>query len=433
MSTADEVDLSTQAGSSSSVIKTGKRHKKERTEQAQQLDDEIPKKKRQTEIPDLLEVDLTAPEPKSKAELRAARKKAKHHANGSNDEEGAGAANDGSKKKRSKIVGEGKDEKHTDKEGGKLKKQNSVWIGNLSFRTTLERLKEFFNKGVKELGGSEESVTRVNMPTKPGHGAFAQNKGFAYVDFVSPESQALAVSLTERLVEGRKVLIKLGDDFKADPNARTPKPLVIPGLGKQTNPESATLFVGNLPFDATEEGLRDMIEGNALIPDPATTDNQEDEDEDIGEKQGRGGKNSGLRKVRLGAFEDTGRCKGFAFLDFNTAAFATKALLNKKNRFMAGRKLQLEYASEEASKRSGTGRVNPSEGKARGGAVKRKVVSREAGHEKSEDEVETKIDKRGKKWEAAGRPRPGAALAMAKRENVSIVVGAPQNEKITFE
>lgn len=25
----------------------------------------------------------------------------------------------------------------------------------------------------------------------------------------------------------------------------------------------------------------------------------------------RGGKNSGLRKVRLGAFEDTGRCKGY--------------------------------------------------------------------------------------------------------------------------
>jgi hypothetical protein len=36
----------------------------------------------------------------------------------------------------------------------------------------------------------------------------------------------------------------------------------------------------------------------------------------------------------------------------------------------------------------------------------------------------------GKKWEVAGRPRPGAALAMAKRENVSIVVS--QGKKITF-
>jgi len=40
-------------------------------------------------------------------------------------------------------------------------------------------------------------------------------------------------------------------------------------------------------------------------------------------------------------------------------------------------------------------------------------------------------DKRGKKWEAAGRPRPGAALAMAKREKVAIVEGT--GEKIVFD
>ena len=40
-------------------------------------------------------------------------------------------------------------------------------------------------------------------------------------------------------------------------------------------------------------------------------------------------------------------------------------------------------------------------------------------------------DKRGKKWETSGRPRPGAALAMAKRENVAIV--APQGQKISFD
>lgn len=40
-------------------------------------------------------------------------------------------------------------------------------------------------------------------------------------------------------------------------------------------------------------------------------------------------------------------------------------------------------------------------------------------------------DVRGKKWEAAGRPRPGAALAMAKREKVAIVEG--QGNKIVFD
>lgn len=33
---------------------------------------------------------------------------------------------------------------------------------------------------------------------------------FAYADFVSPEAQALAIGLSERVLEGRKVLIKLG-------------------------------------------------------------------------------------------------------------------------------------------------------------------------------------------------------------------------------
>jgi NAD/NADP transhydrogenase beta subunit len=40
-------------------------------------------------------------------------------------------------------------------------------------------------------------------------------------------------------------------------------------------------------------------------------------------------------------------------------------------------------------------------------------------------------DQRGKKWEAAGRARPGAALAMAKREKVGIVPG--QGTKISFD
>lgn len=42
-----------------------------------------------------------------------------------------------------------------------------------------------------------------------------------------------------------------------------------------------------------------------------------------------------------------------------------------------------------------------------------------------------KTDTRGKKWEATGRPRPGAALAMAKREKVGIVEG--EGQKIVFD
>lgn len=88
--------------------------------------------------------------------------------------------------------------------------------------------------------------------------------------------------------------------------------------------------MGNLPFDATEDGLRDMIEASASVGVGAggkgkskaeSESDEEEEEEEVKEEEttekekelkgaNRGGKLSGLRKVRLGAFEDTGRCKG---------------------------------------------------------------------------------------------------------------------------
>lgn len=43
------------------------------------------------------------------------------------------------------------------------KRQNSVWVGNLAFKTTEQSLREFFKRGVP---GCE--MTRVHLPTKTG-------------------------------------------------------------------------------------------------------------------------------------------------------------------------------------------------------------------------------------------------------------------------
>lgn len=61
------------------------------------------------------------------------------------------------------------------------------------------------------------------------------------------------------------------------------------GLGPKVKPEATVAGV-------TSEGT--------------TTGGDGGEDEAPAAGPSRGGKNSGLRKVRLGAFEDTGRCKG---------------------------------------------------------------------------------------------------------------------------
>lgn len=57
--------------------------------------------------------------------------------------------------------------------GKSAKRQNSIWVGNMSFKTTEENLRTFFkDRGV---GG----ITRVNMPTKAakGPGLKAENRG----------------------------------------------------------------------------------------------------------------------------------------------------------------------------------------------------------------------------------------------------------------
>ena len=97
-----------------------------------------------------------------KKEARLAKKKAKKGgAEGEDGAEGDGAA--GGEEKKSKPV--------------PVEKRNSIWIGNLSFRTTAERIKEFLEKGVEELGGDEGSVTRVNLPKEKNKGEFGPSKG----------------------------------------------------------------------------------------------------------------------------------------------------------------------------------------------------------------------------------------------------------------
>ena len=116
------------------------------------------------------------------------------------------------------------------------KRQNSVWVGNLSFKTTPAALRQFFD------GAGE--ITRIHMPMKlassgpGGKGTIKENRGsvhlpsvalcytlvritvvyllhpitirFAYVDFATPDAKTVAVTLSENPLDGRRLLIKDG-------------------------------------------------------------------------------------------------------------------------------------------------------------------------------------------------------------------------------
>lgn len=197
-------------------------------------------------------------------------------------------------------------------------------------------------------------------------------------------------------------------------------------------------------------------------------------------------KDEWIRKVRLGTFEDSGLCKGWAFVDFGTIASATAALTNPHNYALDGRTLKVEYASAEAVRRgaakgSGTGAkpkperkvhdrplgkgkydrdtriaaklatrtkgqvTGPQDDQTERPAKRQKVVDEGQGAtrevkgpgkgSKARDgqpamEKGRKVQEMRRGKDGRMRPAPGAALAMAKRQSVGIVPS--QGTRIKF-
>ena len=151
----------------------------------------------------------------------------------------------------------------------------------------------------------------------------------------------------------------------------------------------------------------------------------------------------------------------FAFVDFTSIEHATAALIHPKNHQLDGRKLVVEYASADAVRRGGGAGHKPrkkstevhSEGHSR--RKRRDSVADNEADEKgftptTSITTPSKAQNREKSTAAGqrsgsstkskvtngtrtrkSRPAPGAALALAKREQVAIVPS--QGRRITFD
>ena len=277
-------------------------------------------KKRKTSVPEI-EVDLTLPEPPSKKAKRLLKKGKALQLKPASDDE-APAAEDG-------------EEKTTDGDAKKkaaAKKERSpygVWIGNLRFHVTRTQLREWL---VANSGGviTNELITRIHMPTnKPEkkekrvggskrddedeEKKGAQNKGFAYVDFATLEANVAAIALSENDLAGRKLLIKDAKSYDGRPAKVEPEPVEAGPNGAAAKPgkkvdESASkatkVFVGNLSFNTTEDELWAHFE-----------------------------KCGPIRWVKVATFEDTGKCKGYGWVNFEhpeAAQWASKGFVKIK-------------------------------------------------------------------------------------------------------
>lgn len=222
------------------------------------------------------------------------------------------------------------------------KTKYGVWIGNLSYETSKEDLVTFLSAKTEQYSDADDKeedkedtsdeedkseekedntmshikevdILRINMPMK-----LKRNTGFAYVDFRTKSEQNSAISLSEMDLNGRDLLIKKSDSFKGRPAKTFPV---------SHNPPSRILFVGNLPFDITEDQLKSQFMHCGEIV-----------------------------KIRMATFEDSGKCKGFAFLDFKDDQGPTAALKDKTCHEIMHRPLRMEYGEDRSKRRVHSGR-----------------------------------------------------------------------------
>ena len=400
------------------------------------------RKHAESTIPEI-EVDVSAPEPPSKKALRKAKKGRNTASSTSNH---VRPVTDDSEPDSDRAAVEQPLRPATRSDHG-------IWIGNLPFTATKAELRKFLcsNSSI-----TEEHITRINLPS-PGEGAPAtpaasgqrvkpQNKGFAYVDFSTKKALEEALGLSETLFTGRRVLIKRSDSFEGRPE-KAKDEVEDGGAGiRNAKPPSRRIFVGNLGFETTEDDLRDHY-----------------------------GKCGEVGNIHVATFEDSGKCKGFAWVEFTEVEAAEVAVrgwikidgktdgldddgdeddaerldrMGSKGRRLKSRKwwvnklkgrpLRMEFAEDKAVRykkrfgkdapgKIGLGGGDDLEGDGGGAedgqAGMVKSAPKSAGRERSDPARGRKVDARNIK--------PGAALANAPRLTGAIVESTGQ--KTTFE
>lgn len=277
-----------------------------------------------------------------------------------------------------------------------------VWIGNLSFDTTKDDLVRFFIAKTKDNEDeksrvTEQDITRLSMPRVAAKNSNAmKNKGFCYMFFKNVEQLKAVLELSESHLNGRNMLIKDSENYSGRPDKDD-----LVAMSK--NPPSRILFVGNLSFDVTDDLLRKHFQHCGDIV-----------------------------KIRMATFEDSGKCKGFAFIDFKNEEGSTNALKDKSCRKIAGRPLRMEYG-EDRSKRQVRKKVeNVSRNNSSSFDISNNKGYDRAGQDNgSKPEYKRSNANRRPPVDSNNRTKSSVALATAQRGSAAIVPS--QGKKVKFD
>lgn len=236
-------------------------------------------KKRKLQDGPELEIDVNAPEPASKKALRKAKKK-----------KADAPVADG---ETSVETTEKTESKEAAEPAADTRSEYGLWIGNLAFSVTKDDLRRFFTSNCSF---ADTTITRIHLPKGAEKFGRAQNKGFAYVDFSTEKALQEALGLSEQLMTGRRVLIKNAKSFEGRPE-KSQEQSNTNSSAKPGHPPSRRIFVGNLSFDVTKEAVEEHFARCGTVTN-----------------------------VHMATFQDTGKCKGYAWVEFEEIAAAEAAV-----------------------------------------------------------------------------------------------------------
>ncbi|KAI9781925.1 MAG: hypothetical protein M1816_002148 [Peltula sp. TS41687] len=177
----------------------------------------------------------------------------------------------------------------------------TLFVGSLSWNVD----EEWLSREFAEFG----ELTSVRIITDKNTG---RSKGYGYVDFASATDAAAALKAKNKSeLDGRALNVDFSTP-RADNNtgdrAKT--------YGDTTSPESDTLFIGNISFEANEDILG-----------------------------GEFGQWGTVTSVRLPTDRDSGALKGFGYVQFSTIEEAKEALKNMNGASICGRTIRADFSA----------------------------------------------------------------------------------------
>jgi nucleolin len=148
-----------------------------------------------------------------------------------------------------------------------------------------------------------------------------KSRGFGYVHFATAEAVEAAVALNGKIIDGRPVNIDkslLMDKSKSRENRAK-------AFGDDASPASSTLFVGNLSFGVAEDAIWEFF-----------------------------GEFASVKNVRLPTDRETGRPKGFGYVEFEDVEAAKKAYEGAQGQEIDGRSIRLDFSQPRDASGGGT-------------------------------------------------------------------------------